>query len=112
MAIYMKVTGRKQGWIKGSVGAGKFPEYIEVNTLQIGMGSPYDIHTGQTTGKRVPRVMTVTKPVDKSSPLLVQACDTNEVITVKVVYTKEGADHKAYLTFDLTDGIVRDFNHA
>jgi type VI secretion system Hcp family effector len=111
MAIYMKVTGSKSGWIKGAVGAKNFTDYIEVNSLEFGMGSPFDPHTGQSTGRRVLRPLKVVKPVDKSSPLLVTSCDTNEVATVNVVYTKEGAEHAAYLKLDLTNAMVRDFNH-
>jgi len=112
MAIYMKFTGSKQGWIKGAVTAAKYKDYIEVNSVEFGLGSPFDVHTGQSTGHRVVRPLQITKVLDKSSPLMVQSCDNNETGTVEIVYTEEGAEHKSLVTLSLTNAMVRDFNHV
>ena len=43
--------------------------------------SPRDAATGQATGKRQHKPFTITKELDKSSPLLLQAIYTNETLT-------------------------------
>jgi type VI secretion system secreted protein Hcp len=110
MAIYAKVTGKKQGVMTGAVTAQSFTGQIEVHSVEFGVGSPHDVSTGLATGKRVARPVVITKPLDKSSPLLHQACVTNESVAVMLSYTIEGQGHAAYATVALTAGMVQDFN--
>jgi type VI secretion system Hcp family effector len=111
MAIYAKVTGKKQGVMTGGVGAKEYAGQIEVDSIDWGVGSPHDVHTGLATGKRVARPVIITKPLDRSSPLLHTACVTNESVSVLISYTIEGQGHGAYATVTLTNGMVQDFNH-
>lgn len=111
MAIYAKIKGQKQGAVTGGVTAESFPGQIQVDTVEFGVGSPADVSTGLPTGKRVARPVVITKPLDKSSPLLHQSCTTNESLTVDLSYVVEGQGHKAYVTLSLTNAMIRDFHH-
>src|ERR1051325_1107485 len=110
MAIYAKIKGAKQGVLTGGVSAQSFSGQIQVDTVVFGVGSPADVSTGLPTGKRVARPVVITKPVDRSSPLLHQACTTNESLTIDISYVVEGAGHKPFMTLSLTNGMIRDFN--
>ena len=112
MAIYAKIKGQKQGVLTGGVTAASYTGQIEVGAVHFGVGSPADVSTGLPTGKRVARPVIITKPLDKSSPLLHQACTTNESLTIDISYVKEGHGHKPYVTISLTNGMIRDFNHS
>ena len=112
MAIYAEVTGKSQGKLTGAVTAQGFPSQIEVHSVEFGVGSPMDVHTGLATGKRVARPLIITKPMDKSSPLLHTACVTNKSVSVVISYTVEGQGHAAYATVTLTNGMVQDYNQS
>jgi type VI secretion system secreted protein Hcp len=111
MAIYAKIKGKTQGDLAGGVTAKGYAGQIQVNTCVFGVGSPFDVATGQSTGKRAARPVHLAKPVDKSSPLLYTSCTTNESLTVDIAYIKEGEGHGPFLTIKLTDAMIRDFNH-
>lgn len=110
MAIYAKIKGAKQGVLTGGVSAASFTGQIQVNSVDFGVGSPADVSTGLATGKRVARPLTITKPMDRSSPLLHQSCTTNESLTVDISYVVEGQGHKPFATVSLTNAMIRDFN--
>lgn len=112
MAIYAKFTGTKQGVISGSVTARAFDGQIPVQSCDFGVGSPYDVATGQASGRRVARPIHLTKPLDKASPLLFTSATTNEALTVEISYTIEGEGHKKYVTLKLTNAMIRDFSHT
>jgi type VI secretion system secreted protein Hcp len=111
MAIYAKIKGKTQGDLNGGVAATGYSGQIQINSCEFGVGSPFDVATGQATGKRTARPVNLTKPVDKSSPLLYTSCTTNESLTVDIAYIKEGEGHGAFLTVKLTGAMIRDFNH-
>ncbi len=111
MAIYMKVIGKAQGDIKGGVTAQVFDGQIHLESCEFGLAAPFDVATGQASGRRVPRPVHLVKQSDRSSPLLYMACVTNEVLDVEISYTEEGAEHKALMTIVLTNAMLRDFNH-
>jgi len=110
MAIYAKIKGAKQGVLKGGVTTAAFAGQIQVDTVVFGVGSPYDVSTGQTAGKRVARPVQITKPMDQSSPLLHQSCVNNESLTVDISWVVEGEGHKPWVTLSLTNAMMRDFN--
>ncbi len=111
MAIYAKITGTKQGAINGSVTARAFDGQIPIESCEFGIGGPYDVATGQASGRRVARPIHLIKTLDKSSPLLFTSATTNEALTVDISYTIEGEGHKKYVTLKLTNAMIRDFNH-
>jgi type VI secretion system secreted protein Hcp len=111
MAIYAKIKGKVQGDLTGGVAAAGFSGQIQVHSVEFGVGSPYDVATGMPTGKRVARPVKITKPFDKSSPLLHRSTVTNESLTVDISYTVEGQGHKSYATLSLTNAMIRDFQN-
>ncbi len=78
---YLKLKGAKQGDIKGSVTQKGREGMIAVHSFDHEITSPRDSASGQATGKRQHRPFTITKEIDKSTPLLHKALTDNEVIT-------------------------------
>jgi type VI secretion system secreted protein Hcp len=111
MAIFAKITGKVQGALTGGVTAQSFSGQIQVDSVQFGVGSQHDVATGMPTGKRVARPIKITKPFDKSSPLLHRSTVTNELLTVNISYVVEGQGHKSYATLNLTNAMIRDFQN-
>lgn len=77
---YLKITGSKQGIIKGScIQKGK-EGLIEVIAFDHQITSPRDAATGQASGKRQHQPLVVTKELDKSTTALIQALIQNETL--------------------------------
>lgn len=77
---YLKLKGQKQGEIKGSATQKGREGKIMVIAVNHDVSSPRDAATGQATGKRTHKPFTITKEVDKSSPLLYHLLVTQENI--------------------------------
>ncbi|HTG57024.1 MAG TPA: type VI secretion system tube protein TssD [Niabella sp.] len=78
---YLKITGSKQGVIKGScIQRGK-EGLIEVIAFDHEITSPRDAATGQASGKRQHGPLVVTKELDKSTTALIQALIQNETLS-------------------------------
>ena len=78
---YLRLTGQKQGELKGSVTQKGRAESIQVIAVSHEITSPRDPASGLPTGKRQHKPFTITKELDKSSPLLQNALVNNENIT-------------------------------
>jgi type VI secretion system secreted protein Hcp len=78
---FLQLTGAIQGDIKGSVTQKGREGKILVIAFEHEVQSPRDVATGQATGKRTHKPFTITKEIDKSTPLLYTALTTNETIT-------------------------------
>ncbi|MES2776392.1 MAG: Hcp family type VI secretion system effector [Bacteroidota bacterium] len=78
---YLKLKGQKQGVIKGSVTQKGREGKIMVIAVSHEIVSPRDAASGQATGKRQHKPFTITKEIDKSTPLLYKALVSNENIT-------------------------------
>jgi type VI secretion system secreted protein Hcp len=78
---YMKLTGETQGEIKGSVTQTGREDSIMVIGMSHEVVSPRDAASGLPTGKRQHKPITVTKEVDKASPLLMNVLVNNENIS-------------------------------
>jgi type VI secretion system secreted protein Hcp len=112
MAIYAKIKGATQGDLAGAVTADGFKGQIQVNSVVFGVGSPHDVATGRPSGRRVARPVKITKPFDRSSPLLHRSAVTNESLTtVEISYVVEGQGHKSYATLTLTNAMIQDFQN-
>ncbi|TMC38719.1 MAG: type VI secretion system tube protein Hcp, partial [Chloroflexi bacterium] len=71
--------------------------------------SPRDAATGQASGKRQYKPLTITKQLNGSSPQLLQACATNENITSVVInfYTTDRSGKEVnYYRVTLTDAAI------
>jgi type VI secretion system secreted protein Hcp len=80
---YLKLTGQKQGQIKGSVtqkGKENKIMVIAVNH-EVGSGSNQLSGSGRPGGKIQHKSFVITKELDKSSPLLYSALIRNEMLT-------------------------------
>ena len=78
---YLKLKGQKQGDIKGSVTRKGREGQILVIAVSHGILSPRDVASGLPTGKRMHKPLIITKELDKSSPLLMNALVNNENIS-------------------------------
>jgi type VI secretion system secreted protein Hcp len=78
---YLKLKGKTQGDIKGSVTQKGREDSIMVIAVEHEVISPRDAASGLPTGKRQHKPLFITKEVDKSSPLLYNALVHNETIT-------------------------------
>ena len=78
---YLRITSQNQGEIKGSVILAGREDSMEVIEFTHSVNSPRDAASGLPTGKRQHRPIRIVKPVDKASPLLMNAFIRNEVLT-------------------------------
>ena len=78
---YLRITGEVQGEIKGSVTQAGREDSIMVIAYDHTLTSPRDATTGLPTGKRQHAPLRVTKEIDKSTPLLMNAWANNEKLT-------------------------------
>ncbi|HMB89418.1 MAG TPA: Hcp family type VI secretion system effector, partial [Rhodothermales bacterium] len=78
---YMRLTGETQGEIKGSVTQAGREDSIQVIGFNHEVMSPRDAASGLPTGKRQHKPVTITKELDKSTPLLYNVLVNNENIT-------------------------------
>jgi type VI secretion system secreted protein Hcp len=109
MPGHMTVTGEKQGKIEGSCDQKGREGTILVQGVDHTIHIPRDIQTGLATGKRVHGPLTVTKVVDKSSPLLYQALCTGEQmkdVTIKLYRISKAGTEEHYFTTTLVNAIV------
>ena len=85
LTMYMKVTGKNQGEIKGSCDqGGDKKDKILVYAMDHKVEIPRDIHTGLPTGQRIHHPLTVTKAKDVASPKLFAACCKGEQVDVEI----------------------------
>jgi len=78
---YLNLTGETLGHIEGGVTQAGREGMMEVYGFSHEVVSPRDAASGLPTGKRQHKPFTITKPVDRASPLLMQALTDNENIT-------------------------------
>jgi len=77
---YMRLTGETQGEIKGSVTQAGREDSIMVIGFNHEVVSPRDAASGLPTGKRQHKPLTITKEIDKATPLLMSVLVNNENI--------------------------------
>lgn len=78
---YLTLTGTKHGPIIGSVTQKGREGSIEVVSLFHEIVAPRDPASGRPTGKRMHKPFSITKPLDRSSPLLHDVLTNNENLT-------------------------------
>jgi len=109
MPCYLSLKGNKQGDIKGSIKIKGHEDTILIQAVNHTIEIPSNSQTGLPAGKRVHFPMTLTKEVDRSSPLLFQALTSGEIMsTVKLQYYRispKGTEEK-YYTVTLTNAML------
>ena len=115
---YLEIEGTTQG----AITEGTFTEDSVGNIYQEGHENeilveafghelmvPTDVQSGQPTGQRMHKPMTITKVFDKSSPLLYVALSTGEKLTkclLKFYRTSTSGTQEHYFTVELEDAII------
>jgi type VI secretion system secreted protein Hcp len=113
--IFMSAKGSKQGDFKADVtkaGKGLTDKMIIVHSFDYGVKSPVDISSGNPTGKRQHKPVTLIKNPGPSSINFLTAISTNEVLpTVKIEFMMpEGNELKPQFTVELTNASLVGFN--
>jgi type VI secretion system secreted protein Hcp len=108
---YMIVVGAKQGAIKSDVVRPGTPAGA-IHLTSVVKETP--AATGATSGKRQHSVITITKEIDKASPLLAQALNSNETMkTVQIVFAGSGAGAgKVAQKIELTNATILSIRKA
>lgn len=93
LTAYMKVTGVKQGEIKGDCQqSGNKKDRVIVYATDHNVEIPKDTHTGLPTGQRIHHPLVITKHRDKASPKLFQAICKGEQLTVELDFYRINPD--------------------
>jgi type VI secretion system secreted protein Hcp len=77
---YLTMKGQKAGEVKGSVTQKGRADSIMVVAYSHEIVSPRDAASGLPTGKRMHKPLSITKEIDKASPILYNMMVTNENI--------------------------------
>lgn len=78
---YLTLTGETQGRVEGSVTQAGREGTMEIYGWSHEVVAPRDAASGLPTGKRQHKPISITKAVDKASPLLMNILTNNENIT-------------------------------
>lgn len=107
---YLYVEGDTQGQIAGSSTRAGREGLIEVYGFSHEVVSPRDAASGLPTGKRQHKPLTVTKEIDKASPLLMNVLVNNENVTayLELYRVSETGAEEHYYTIELTNATVAD----
>jgi type VI secretion system secreted protein Hcp len=95
------VTGQKQGPFQGPTGP-----TIPINAIGHEIVSPRDAASGLPTGKRQHRPFTITKTIDKSTPLFMNALVQNENLSSVLIGMLRNGNQ--VMTIKLTNASVSD----
>ncbi len=115
MAIYAKITGSKTGAFTGDVKEVPFVGQIHTLSSNFGLSRPMDAQTMTPTGRAVIHPLTITKRLDKTSPLFVQAAYHNESLTVILSHSFDGSSataKKTVASVKLSQAMIQDLRHA
>ena len=89
-SILVDIHGQRQGGFKGEAPAPHATQF-EALELSYEVNSPRDRASGQASGTRVHKPVTITRAWGPASPQIFQACVTNEVL-LKVQFDCYGSD--------------------
>lgn len=114
--FYVTIEGHKQGLFKGSFDSGDDKAASARRKHRIAgikflseTTSPRDAATGQASGRRIHKPITITKEWDAASPQLFQALVDNETlksVLFEFVKTQPNGSEEVYHTVTLTNAAV------
>lgn len=78
MEAYLSLEGERQGRIEGESDRSAHEGEIMVYAFEHELSIPYDRQSTEATGERIHHPLTISKKIDKSSPLLALALTQNE----------------------------------
>ena len=107
---YLRITGEKQGKFKGeSPRSTDNDQWMEVVAFSMDLESPRDLSTGQASGRRQYKPVTVVKAWGAASPQILTACATNEVLTQVVfqfIKTNPNGEQYVFQTVSLINAAI------
>jgi type VI secretion system secreted protein Hcp len=114
--IILKLTGAKQGVIKGECKKENHEGEIDIMSCDFGITIPADMSrggSGSITGMPQLQVISFTKKADAASGKILNSCFTNETITeAKVYFTFKGGETLEYQTITLTNSMFTSFHQS
>ena len=100
MDAYMTIKGSRQGQIKGDSMSSD-----QIHLVDVVRDTP--MATGLPAGRRMHSTITITKEIDKASPMLAKAASTNEPLSeVVITFTGGAAGAKTAQKIVLTDATI------
>ena len=103
--IYMSIKAKKTGQIKGPVTQNKLEDTIKLLTFDHELRIPVKEENGMPSGKKVHSAITVTKELDKATPLLLQALATADPLSeVKFQFVEPNGN--VYFTVTLKEAAL------
>ena len=115
---YLKLVGKKQGLISkdaftedsvGNIYQEGHQDHIFVYSLSHNMSLPTDIQSGQPTQQRVHSPLSITKPIDKTTPILAGSLSAGEMMELCEIYWYRTSAHgtqEHFFTTRLTDAVI------
>ena len=114
--LILKLTGAKQGLIKGECKKEKHEDEIDIMSCDFGVTIPADMSrggSGSITGASQLQVISFTKKADAATARILNACFTNETITEAIVYFSfKGGETLEYQTITLTNSMFTSFHQS
>jgi type VI secretion system secreted protein Hcp len=97
---YMTIKGTRQGQIKGDAMSD------QIRLVSVARDTPMAA-TAMPTGRRVHSTITITKEIDKATPMLAKAASTNELLSeVVITFTGGAAGSKTAQKIVLTNATI------
>ena len=109
VSAYIKVDGAKRGQFKGEVTRNGSSQWIPVIAVAHEVASPRDVATGQASGKRQHKPVTITMALGAASPQFQRAQADHEALgQVVIEFVRMGPQGKeqVYQTVTLTNALV------
>src|ERR1035441_4909995 len=99
MDVYMTIKGAKQGQFKGEAMSDQIRLVSVVRDTPMAAAMP--------TGRRMHSTITITKEIDRASPMLAKAASTNELLSeVVITFTGGAAGAKTAQKIVLTNATI------
>ncbi len=79
---------------------------IEIRSIQHGVHSPFDAHTGQNTSPRIHEPVSIVKTIDNTTPLFNKACCSGEKfkkLTIRLYRVTEYGKEENYFNYHFED---------
>ena len=112
--FYVTIQSQKQGVIKGQSTTQAHQGQIEGSQFSFSVTSPRNMSSGMAMGHAQYSAVTFTKQWDASSPQIMQAATTNEVLpSVQFDFVRPGPNGQEYTfeTIRLTDASISSIKH-
>jgi type VI secretion system secreted protein Hcp len=115
ITAYMKIRGAKTGDFKGDVTVkGRTAESLVLG-IDYEVQTPFDLATGQASGKRQHSPLVLVKPIDAASPQIYEAAVTGEVLTnveIDLVQTTVQGTVNTLFKYLLTNARISSVHHS